>query len=261
MSPISTARAYDPDAGTGDVTAARIADQLAFLSGWLPPPPARILDAGCGRGDLARALGRAGYAVLGIDVDPVAVSAAATQGVAALVADLADYRDEHPFDVVLCSLSLHHMADLAGAVRRAWSLLRPGGTLVVDEFAWERADAATAGWYHDLAAVLGAAGRLGPDPDAAPVEAPHAHWVERHRDAYRLHPGVAVSTEIATLFDIQQTVRVPYLHRYLADRLDDDADGLALFTTLRQIERLRVADGGLAPVGLRLLARARPEGN
>ncbi|GAA3730375.1 hypothetical protein GCM10022225_10170 [Plantactinospora mayteni] len=261
MSPISTVRAYGPDAGTGDVTAARIADQLAFLSGWLPPAPARILDAGCGRGDLARALGQAGYAVLGVDVDPVAVSVAAAQGVAALVADLADYRDEYPFDVVLCSLSLHHMADLAGAVRRARSLLRPGGMLVVDEFAWERADAATAGWYHDFAAVLGAAGRFGPEPGAGPVTAPHRHWVERHRDDHRLHPGEAISGEIGTLFDIRETVRVPYLHRYLAERLGDDADGLAVFTTLRHIERLRVADEGLAAVGLRLLAQARPEGN
>ncbi|GAB3974467.1 class I SAM-dependent methyltransferase [Plantactinospora veratri] len=259
MSPISTIRAYEPD--SGHVTAARIAEQLTFLAGRLPPPPARILDAGCGHGDLARALGQAGYAVLGVDADPVAVNSAAARGVAALSADLADYQDEHPFDVVLCSLSLHHMADLPGAVRRAWTLLRPGGTLVVDEFAWERADAATAGWYHDMAAVLGATGTLRPEPDGRPVEPSHAHWVERHRDGYRLHPGEAVVREIAGFFDIRETVRVPYLHRYLGDRLGDDADGLAVFTVLRDIERLRVADGGLTAVGLRLLARALPKGN
>ncbi|GIG88226.1 class I SAM-dependent methyltransferase [Plantactinospora endophytica] len=300
MSPISTDRGYDPDAG---VTAARIADQMAYLSGWLPPAPARILDAGCGRGDLARALARAGYTVTAVDVDPVTVGTAVARGAPAIVADLLHYQDDRPFDVVLCVLSLHHMTDLAGAVRRAWSLLRPGGLLVVDEFAWERADPATAGWYHDTAALLAAAGRLAPvpldppeaaplatveprdrtaepgdgtpeprggtartasttaEPGAAPDGTPYARWVGRHRDVHRLHPGDAVTREIARLFEIREAVRVPYLHRYLADRLGDDADGLAVFTVLRQIERLRVADGGLAAVGLRLLAQARPKGN
>ncbi|MFY1691306.1 class I SAM-dependent methyltransferase [Plantactinospora sp. WMMB782] len=259
MSQISTAGASQRDAGV--VTAAQLTDQVAFLSDWLPPAPARVLDAGCGRGDLARALARDGYAVLGVDVDPLAVGAAATRGVAALVADLADYRDEHLFDAVVCSLSLHHMRDLAGAVRRAWSLLRPGGILVVDEFAWERADAGTAAWYHDTAALLAAAGRPGPEPDVTPVATPHDHWVRRHRDEQRMHPGEAIVDEIARHFDIRETVRVPYLHRYLSQRLDDDADGLATFTVLRQIERLRVADGSLTAVGLRLLAQARTEGN
>ena len=47
--------------------------QLRWLERVLPPPPARVLDAGCGTGALARALSAHGYAVTAIDADPAAV--------------------------------------------------------------------------------------------------------------------------------------------------------------------------------------------
>src|SRR5262249_26118962 len=92
--------------------------QLTYLGDWLPPAPARILDVGCGNGELARALERAGYAVLAIDIDPAAVAAAIAHGVNATEADMADF-DADPFDAVLFSLSLHHMDRLTEALARA----------------------------------------------------------------------------------------------------------------------------------------------
>ncbi|MFC6016222.1 class I SAM-dependent methyltransferase [Plantactinospora solaniradicis] len=255
MNPTDTVRYTGPDDATG-VTAARVPDQLAFLTDWLPSAPARILDAGCGRGHLALALDRAGYAVTAVDTDPEAVAVASALGVNAVEADIARYEDD-PFDAVLFSLSLHHMADLGDAVERARTLLRPGGTLVVDEFAWERANPATAAWFYDTAAVLAVAGRLGPGTDGDPLAAPYPRWVSRHRDELRLHSGATVVAAVAGAFDIRTTTRVPYLYRYLADRLNDDGLGVPVFTALKDIERLRIADGGLAAVGLRLLARPR----
>ncbi|WP_323373679.1 class I SAM-dependent methyltransferase [Plantactinospora alkalitolerans] len=255
MNPTETARYTGPDDATG-VTAARVAGQLAFLTDWLPPTPARILDAGCGRGHLALALHRAGYAVTAVDTDPEAVAVANALGVDAVEADIARYEDD-PFDAVLFSLSLHHTADLTGAVERARTLLRPGGILVVDEFAWERADPATAAWFYDMAAVLTSTGRLTPGTDGDLPAAPYPRWVGQHRDALRLHTGTTVVEAIEAAFDIRTMARVPYLHRYLGDRLSDDGPGVPVFTALTQIERLRIADGGLAAVGLRLLARPR----
>jgi len=55
----------------------------------LSPPPARVLDAGCGDGALSAWLARLGYQVTAIDVDPAAVARARASGVPAVQADLA----------------------------------------------------------------------------------------------------------------------------------------------------------------------------
>ncbi|MFD0476192.1 class I SAM-dependent methyltransferase [Nonomuraea thailandensis] len=148
-----------------------VAGRQAFLTEWLPPAPARVLDAGCGRGRLALALARAGYAVSAVDIDPRAVAATTALGVAAIEADIADY-DDRPFDAIVFSLSLHHTARLAEAVERARALLAAGGVLIVDEFAWERADRATASWFYDIGAVLAEAGLTASPEHGAAVEDP-----------------------------------------------------------------------------------------
>jgi SAM-dependent methyltransferase len=100
-----------PDSGGPDGSGA----DFAWLAELLPPPPARILDAGCGEGALSRELADAGYAVTSIDADPAAVAAARSAGVPAVRADLASY-DDKPFDAVVMLLSLHHMHPLGTAL-------------------------------------------------------------------------------------------------------------------------------------------------
>ncbi|MEO3808767.1 class I SAM-dependent methyltransferase [Sphaerisporangium sp. B11E5] len=234
------------------VTAAGIADQMSFLTRWLPPAPARVLDAGCGRGDLALALDEAGYTVTAVDNDAEAVTAARARGVDAIRGDFAGY-DGDPFDAVVFSLSLHHMSRLPKVVHRARALLKQGGLLLVDEFAWERADGATASWFHDMEAVLDSAFTPAP-PERRPLaEDPYTHWIKRHRP---LHPGEAMIDAIGAAFKVRKATRGPYLHRYLADRISDDDAGARVFTMLRRIERQRILGGGLAAVGLRVVAQA-----
>ncbi|MCQ0016469.1 class I SAM-dependent methyltransferase [Actinomadura madurae] len=139
------------------VTITSTSQQLAFLAEHLPAPPARVLDAGCGRGELAAALRDRGYEVTGIDSDPHEVAAAQDNAAPVIEADITRYRD-HPFDAVLFSLSLHHVDRLNAAVARAKALLKPDGLLIADEFAWERADRATAAWFYDIAALISSAG-------------------------------------------------------------------------------------------------------
>jgi SAM-dependent methyltransferase len=66
------------------------------------PPRSRVLDAGCGPGRVGAVLHQRGHAVVGVDVDPVLIEAAAADhpGPRWLVADLAelDLSDEEPFD-------------------------------------------------------------------------------------------------------------------------------------------------------------------
>ncbi|MBC6457348.1 class I SAM-dependent methyltransferase [Actinomadura sp. HBU206391] len=240
------------DAPPDDAGPVGLAEQLTFLSDRLPPPPARILDAGCGRGELAVALSALGYEVTAIDTDPEAVAAAEARGAPVTRADIADHDDE-PFDVVLFSLSLHHVESLSRAMARVRALLRPGGTLIADEFAWDRADHQTAAWFYDTAALLGDCHMLRSRVHDDRIADPLRRWTHRHRDEDPMHPGAVMIDAITAELELGEVTRGPYLHRYLGGFLTGDA-GAGLLGTLRDIERRRVRDGTLAAVGLRLLA-------
>jgi 2-polyprenyl-3-methyl-5-hydroxy-6-metoxy-1,4-benzoquinol methylase len=101
-------------------------DVAAFMLRQLPPRPARVLEVGCGDGQLARTLAAHGYAVVGID--PNAPANDLFQAVA-----LEEFRDPGAFDAVVASRSLHHIADLADTLDRIAGLLSPGGRLIVHE--------------------------------------------------------------------------------------------------------------------------------
>ncbi len=106
----------------------------------LPPPPARVLECGCGTGWLTYFLAKSGYRAVGVDVSPFAVRAATDNPPFAdpppaefVVADweALDYRDE--FDAVIFYESLHHAVDELKAVRSAYQALKPGGVLLASE--------------------------------------------------------------------------------------------------------------------------------
>lgn len=227
--------------------------QLAALSAWLPAPPRRLLDAGCGEGQLAVALAAQGYDVRAIDVDADMVAATRANGVRADRVNLIDY-DDAPFDVVVCSLSLHHVDGLDRAVERIHRLLVPGGVLVVDELAWEQVDHHGAAWFFDMAAVLESAGLLRPRELHRPAVDPLARWITRHREEERMNTGESIVTEIERRFDVREIRRVPYLHRYLGGWLTG-SNATAVFERLAEVEQLRVMDRMVPPVGVQLLAQ------
>ncbi len=113
-----------------------------FVLANIGDPPARVLEVGCGKGELAFALDRAGHRVTAID--PRAPERA-TDGPVFRRVSIEGFSDPGPFDHLVASLSLHHVGDLGVALDKMTGLLRVG-TLVVVEFAWYRIDAATAGW-------------------------------------------------------------------------------------------------------------------
>jgi hypothetical protein len=232
---------------SGGPDAAACAD-FAWLTALLPPPPARVLDAGCGEGALSRWLADAGYAVTSIDADPAAVAAARAAGVPAVRADLAGYDDE-PFDAVVMLLSLHHMHPLSAALDRAGHLLRPGGTLILDEYAWDWADDATIRWFYDIAALLAAAGVTDPPADGDQLP---ARWRSRHTiDGAMCNGGQAMIAAVAERLGDVSVRRVPYLARHLlAGR-----GNRKVLAELCRIEREHLADATLAATGFRLTAR------
>ncbi|MCC2322283.1 class I SAM-dependent methyltransferase [Cellulomonas xiejunii] len=97
---------------------------------------ARVVDLGCGDGSLARALTEAGAAsVLGVDPSArmLALARARTEDPRVRYEQLfaEDLRlPDASVDLVVSSLALHYIQDLAGLLVRIASWLRPGGSLV-----------------------------------------------------------------------------------------------------------------------------------
>ena len=117
----------------------RLMEVGAVLS-LLPPPPARILECGCGTGWFAWFLAKSGYDVVAQDVSshairlaqehPLFTQSPAPEFVATDFQEL-DYTNE--FEAVVFFDSLHHAINETQAIRAAWRALRPGGSLVASE--------------------------------------------------------------------------------------------------------------------------------
>jgi ubiquinone/menaquinone biosynthesis C-methylase UbiE len=109
-------------------------------------PGYQVLEIGCGTGNLTILTARlcAGVGIVGMDPDPKALERArrkAARGGASVRFDQAfaealSYPDAS-FDRVLSALMLHHLPPdtKLAAVREAWRVLRPGGSLHVVDFA------------------------------------------------------------------------------------------------------------------------------
>jgi len=197
-----------------------------FLNAQLPAPPLRVLEVGCGRGELAHALAERGFEVTAID--PSAPEGPIFQRVG-----LEDFSDPRGFDAVVASVSVHHIEDLAGALDKIASFLPSGGVLVLEEFAKERLAGATARWYYHQRRALAEAGREDTVPDDYP------EW-ERQSKADRadIHPVSEIRAELERRFAERFFEWTPYLYSH---RLDDAVEPL---------ERHLIAEGAIDATGL-----------
>lgn len=226
------------------------AHTLAFLARYLPAAPARILEVGCGRGEVAVALAGLGHQVDAIDLDRDAVTAARALGAPARQADFFAAGGA-TFDFVLFTRSLHHLAPLDRALDHARQLVAPGGLIAVEDFAVEAMDAVTAAWFYDLCALLGVGGAL-PSGHGSPAD-PCARWVAEHEHGpgeEPLHTGAAMAGALAERFALRATEHCPYLYRTIIQRSDDARLGAAFLA----LEERRIASGHVRPIGLRMVA-------
>jgi SAM-dependent methyltransferase len=113
--------------------------------------PGRVLDVGCGRGDLAAAFLRARWRADGIDPSERAVAIARHAGVDARLGSLAELEiPERHYDLVLFSHSLEHIPDPVGELRRVHDALVPGGVVLIavpNWSSWQR-KAFGSRWFH-----------------------------------------------------------------------------------------------------------------
>lgn len=106
---------------------------------------ARILDVGCGKGNILITMAQSGFSQL-VGIDPFLIGTMTlAEGIPLVKQDivaLAHAQAESSFDMVMMHHSFEHMPDPRSALQAAYHLLSPQGTLLiriptVDCWAWE----------------------------------------------------------------------------------------------------------------------------
>jgi trans-aconitate 2-methyltransferase len=143
-----------------------------------PQPGERILDLGCGTGQLTAAIAQQGAQVLGLD-NSVSMIGQARQNypdLAFVLGDATTVRFKEPFDAVFSNAALHWVKDAGSAVESIARALKRGGRFVA-EF----------GGRGNTRAILGALRAvLGAEADARcpwyyPSIGEYASLLERHK--------------------------------------------------------------------------------
>jgi trans-aconitate methyltransferase len=106
-------------------------DVLSLLK---PKPGERILDLGCGPGQLTDQIAHAGAEVVGLDASPEMIGQARQNfpRLKFVLQNAASLKFEDEFDAVFSNAALHWMLDAAGVLRGVAQALRPGGRFVFE---------------------------------------------------------------------------------------------------------------------------------
>jgi trans-aconitate 2-methyltransferase len=145
----------------------------------------KILDLGCGSGQLTARIAETGAEVMGVDRSPemVAEARANFPSLRFEIADAANFDFENRFDAIFSNAVLHWVKDAEGSVRSMARSLRVGGRMVVEM-----------GGKGNVREVIAAVREV-----AGPVEIPWAfHSVAEYTTLLERH-GFEIG--LATLFD------------------------------------------------------------
>ena len=139
---------------------------------WLAPHTGeRILDLGCGDGQLTERIVHAGASVTGIDASPKMVAAARARGIAAEEGSAESLPcADHSFDAVFSNAALHWVRGQDAMMTEVRRVLRPGGRFVAEMGGHGNIAAIRVAFAAVLArlghATLGERGNYYPTPDA-----------------------------------------------------------------------------------------------
>lgn len=94
----------------------------------------RILDLGCGSGELANKIMEGAASVVGIDNSPDMIEKAKLKFALGefQVADASNFEFDRPFDAVFSNAALHWVVNYKAAISCIYKSLKPGGRMVVE---------------------------------------------------------------------------------------------------------------------------------
>ena len=104
---------------------------LEIIRDWVAPPPGtRVLDVGCGKGHLVKALSELGVDAVGIDLNPNAADVAVVPRVQTMSATHLDF-DDASFDAVVSFHAIEHIPPVDEVLREMARVVKPGGKVLL----------------------------------------------------------------------------------------------------------------------------------
>ena len=227
-----------------------------FIYASLPPGAKRVLEIGCGNGEVSALLVERGLSVVAIDSDPDAVAAARARAVDARHSRWPDF-PETGFDAVLFTRSLHHVAGLGESVDAAFERLAEGGRVIVEDFAYDEAPEPTLRWFRGLARIVARCGALPAESAAAGLigtpEPLQAWWRGEHD--HDLHGPAAIDAALRASATHVRSGNAAYYFRYLGGRTGEEPPMLDAILA-HEIELGE--QGVIQPLGRRWVAGREP---
>lgn len=100
---------------------------------FVPPPPARVLDYGCGGGEFLRRLRALGHDVTGVDFDRTSLAEVEASGIKAYTPDkIPEAGWQSSFDAITLGHVIEHVTDPRALLTQLLGWLRPGGLLYIE---------------------------------------------------------------------------------------------------------------------------------
>jgi SAM-dependent methyltransferase len=231
-------------------------ETLGFLISRLPVG-AKVLEVGCGEGQVACELLRRGYRVMGLDSDSEAIARAQARGVRAVVASWPKFNSSVSFDAIAFTRSLHHINPLRQAIVRARELLNPNGLLLIEDFALDDVNEATVAWFVKVLRSTQGKALINPVADQLVTELlPATNVMQTWSDnrPHDLHPFTVINEAIAAQFVVREAQSVPYFYRYLIPVLPETSAAASFVDEVFQQETILGNRGEIVFLGRRIVA-------
>jgi SAM-dependent methyltransferase len=224
-----------------------------FIKRFLPSECRRILEVGCGTGELAARLSNDGYSVVAIDCDSDSVAAARRLHVDARIATWPNFADGQ-FDAILFTRSLHHIRPLAESIKHAAGSLVESGVIVVEDFAYESADEKTLRWFASALRLLEATGLLSANESLNKIlSKTETLEVWRKDHEAELHTAAEIELQLEEVLGRATREDAAYYFRYVANVIGATKKREAILQAFAEQEETLATDSSIVALGRRFV--------
>jgi ubiquinone/menaquinone biosynthesis C-methylase UbiE len=246
-------------------------DTYQFVTSMLPHPAQQILEVGCGNGYLSLELARDGHDVTGIDLSADIIEVAERSktthsdppgfgSLHYLCTDINTWQAPGAsVDAVIFNRALHHMSDLQQTMAKVKRLLKPGGRIIGQDYAYDRFDNKTASWLYQMQRLLFLSGHDDTDPatlpdEAASIESLRAAWLQRGSE-HHLNQYEEMMSALWRTCHEHFFAWIPSLFVYIGNgiRHVPPEQERELLTFLKRMEQYLIEHGALQAIGFRFV--------